>query len=88
MDYTRPRSRGEAALSRHHRSQKISATDRGIPRVPDGRECVVTVVPVGVNTIDAVEQPYVVFDQRDRRIGNSGGHRETLRAVSSQERAS
>jgi hypothetical protein len=57
---TRPRSRGEAALSRH-RSHKISPADRGAVRVDDGRDCVGTIVPVGVGTIDG--RPYVDFDQ-------------------------
>jgi hypothetical protein len=79
MAYTRPRSRGEAALSRHRRSHKISPADRGAVRVVhNGRDC--------VGTIDAVERPYVVFDQGDQRVGSCGGC-EVLRAVPSRGRA-
>jgi hypothetical protein len=57
-------------------------------RVHDGRDCVGTIVPVRVDTIDTVERPYVVFDQRDRSVRGSGGYREALRAVPSRGRAS
>jgi hypothetical protein len=87
MVYTRPRSRGEAVLSRH-RFHKISPADRGAVRVHDGRDCVGTIVPVGGGAVDAVERPYAVFDQRDRRLGRFGGYRETLRAGQSRGRAS
>ena len=80
MAYTRPRSRGEAALSRRRRSHKFSATDRGVLRVHDGRECVGTIVPVGVDMVEAVERPCVAFDHHDRRVGRYGGYREALRA--------
>jgi hypothetical protein len=45
-------------------------------------------MPVGGGTIDGVERPYAVFDQRDRRLGRFGGYRETLRAGPSRGRAS
>jgi hypothetical protein len=86
MAYTRPRSRGEAALSRY-RSHKISPADRGAVRVHDGRDCVITIVSVGVGTIEAVARSYVVFDQGDQRVGSYGGYREVLRAVPSRGRA-
>jgi hypothetical protein len=86
MVYTRPRSRGEAALPRH-RSHKISPADRGAVRVHDGRDCVGTIVPVDVGTIEAVERPYVFFDQGDQRVGSYGCNREVLRAVPSRGRA-
>jgi len=81
----RPHNRGEAALSRH-RSHKISPADRGAVRVHDGRDCVGTIVPVGGGTVDAIEQPYVIF--HDRRVGGFGGYREALRAGPSRGRAS
>jgi hypothetical protein len=75
MAYTPLRSRGEAALSHHRRSHKISATDRGVLRVQERRTCVGTLVPVGT---DAVERPYAIFDQRDPRVRR---YREALRAI-------
>lgn len=69
---------GHFAISHRRRSHRISVTDRGVLR-----ECVGTIVPVGVNTIDAVEQPYMVFDQPGWYVGSSGGHREALRTGSS-----
>jgi hypothetical protein len=88
MAYTRPRSRGEAALSRRRRSHKVSPTDRGALRVHDDRECVGTIVPVAVDTVGPVERPNVVFDHRDRRVRASAGVREAGRAVSGKGRAS
>ena len=84
MVYTRSRSRGEQALSRHCRSHKISPADRGAVRVHDGHG---TIVPVGVGTIDAVERQYVVIDQGDQRVGSYGGYGEVLRTVPSRGRA-
>jgi hypothetical protein len=58
--------------------------DGGSNRSPSGGvlwECAGTIVPVGVNTIDAVEQPYGVFDQPDWYPGSSGGHHEALRST-------
>ena len=63
---------------------KFLQSDRGVLRVHNGQECVGTLVPVGT---DAVERPYAIFDQRDRRVRRSGGRREALRAVSSGGRA-
>ena len=83
----RPRSRGEAALSRRRPSHKISPTDRGALRVHDDRECVGTIVPPGVDAVGAVERPYATFDQPDRRVGNSGCHRKALRGVPSRGHA-
>ncbi len=88
MAYTRPRVRGEAALSRDRRSHKIFPTERGALRVHDGREFAGTIVPIGVDTVDAVEWPYEVFDQRDRPVGMFGDYREALRAGPIRERAS
>lgn len=87
MTYTRPRSPGEAALSRHRRSHKISATDRGVFPVYDGRERVGTVVPVRVETIDAAGRRHFL-DQCNGRVPRCGGCREALRALSRLERAS
>jgi hypothetical protein len=81
-----PRSRGEAALSRHRRSHKICPTDRGAFRVHDG--CVGTIVPIGVDTVGGVERPCAVFHQRDGRVRGSGSYREALRAGPSRGRAS
>jgi hypothetical protein len=86
MTYTRPHSRGEAAHSRC--SYKISASNRSVPRAHETRGRVGSVAPVGVETIDALERPYLVFDQHDRRIRRSGCYREALRAVPSLGRAS
>jgi hypothetical protein len=88
MAYTRPRSRGEAALSRHRRSHKISASDRSVLRGHESRDPVGTLMPAGVETIDAVERQYAVCGQRDRRLSRSGCYREALRAVPSLGRAS
>jgi hypothetical protein len=43
---------------------------------------------VVLDTFNAVERPYAVFDQCDRRLGRFGGYRETLRAGPSRGRAS
>jgi hypothetical protein len=69
---------GHFAISHLRRSHRISVIDRGVLW-----ECAGTIVPVGVNTIDAVDQPYGVFDQPDWYVGSSGGHHEALRTGSS-----
>jgi hypothetical protein len=77
----------EAAHSRRRCSYKISASNRSVLRAHETRDRVGSVVPVGVETIDAVERPYAIFDQRDRRIRRAAGFREALRAVSGRGRA-
>jgi hypothetical protein len=44
-------------------------------------------MPVGVETIDAVERQYVVFKKRDWRVGGFGDCLEVLRAVSGRGRS-
>jgi hypothetical protein len=87
MSYTRPRSRGEAALSRKRCSHRISSTDRPAFRVNDGRDCPRTIVLVAIDTVGPVERPCAIFDQRDRRVRGAAGFREALRAVSGRGRA-
>jgi hypothetical protein len=84
MAYTRPRRRGEAASSRLRHFHKICSTDRGAFRVHFGCEGVGTIVP---GSVDAVERPYAIFDQRDQRVRGAAGFREALRAVSGRGRA-
>ena len=79
MAYTRPRSHGEAALSRRRPSHKISPIDRAVPR-----EWLPTIAPFGVDTVAAVE----VFDDRDRRVRGFGGYGGALRATSTGGRVS
>ena len=88
MAYTRPRSRREAALSRHRRSDKTSLNRRSALRVHDDSVRIGTTLPVGVDTIDAVEGACMIFDERDRPGDRSGGYREVLRAGPSRRRAS
>lgn len=88
MAYTRPRSRREAALSRARRFDKTSLNCRSALRVHDDSVCIGTTLPVGVDTIDAVEGACVVFDERARPGDSSGGHREVLRVGPSRRRAS
>jgi hypothetical protein len=81
MQHIRPRATPAQARKRaRRRTQKISPTAL---RIYDGR--VATIVPVGVET---VQSRYVVFDQRDRRVGRFRSYHEALRAVPSRGRAS
>jgi|SRR6185503_19018369 hypothetical protein len=88
MAYTRPRARGEAALSRRPHSHRIASTDRSALPVHCGQEWVGTNVLVGVNIVEAVKRSCAIFDQRDRRVGRFDGCLEALRAVPSRGRAS
>jgi hypothetical protein len=83
MAYTRPRSRGETALSRRRPSHKIFPIDRAVLR-----EWLPTIVPFGVDTVAAVERLYEVFDDRDQRVRGFGGYGGVLRAISTGGRVS
>jgi hypothetical protein len=72
MTYTRPRSRGEAALSRNRRSHRISSTDRPGFRVNDGPKCLRTIVPVAIDAVGPVERPCAIFDRREAPRAVSG----------------
>ena len=65
-----------------HRADHFYLADRPAFRVNDGRECLGTIVPVALNALGPVEQPYVVLDWRDQRVRGSGGYRKARRAAS------